>query len=444
MSGRGQGADRELGRRQFAKALAGGVGAVWMGRSLPLLGQAAAGPAAASDWERTGVSPSEVKIGMSAAFKGAIAGLGVDYYRGAQALFEEVNSRGGVGGRKVQLVPLDDGYDPATTVRNTIRLLEEQSVFTLMNYVGSVNITRTLPLLRQYRDRGVVVTGVLSGAQPQREEPYSEQVFNVRASYRRESMALVDEFWKAGARKFGVFYQIDAFGRSGWDGVARGLAQRGATIAAEATYRRGAKFGEDMAPALEHLKSAGVDVVVMAAVYQSAAGFIAAARASGWNVPIANISPVGSEAMLGLLLQEGTKSGKDLTTRLVNSQITPSPEETALPGVREYRELIEKWDPKIPAALVDPDYKGPKVSYNGIEGFVNAKVVLEAVRRSGPDLTRSRFRASLESLAGWDPGIDAPLAFSPSNHQGLDRVYFVQVVGGKWVPLTDWKQLVKA
>ena len=435
-----KGPGTEIGRRDFAKAVAGGLGAVWVGRSLPLLGQA---PTGTPDWERTGVTPTEVKIGTSAAFKGAIAGLGVDYYRGAQALFEDVNARGGVGGRKIQLVPLDDGYDPAVTVRNTLDLLDKSSVFTLMNYIGSVNITRTLPVLRQYRDRGVVVVGVLSGAQPQREEPYSDQVFNVRASYRRESIALVDEFWKAGARKFGVFYQIDAFGRSGWDGVARGLAQRGSSIAAEATYRRGAKFGEDLGPAVEHLRQAGVDVVIMAAVYQSAAGFIATARSAGWNVPIANISPVGSEAMLGLLAQEGKKTGKELTTRLINSQIMPSPEETGLPGVREYRELVERWDPKIPPALVDPDYKGPKVSYNGVEGFVNAKVVVEALRRAGADLTRARFKTALESLSGWDPGIDAPLAFSASNHQGLDRVYFVQVVGGKWVPLTDWSKAVK-
>jgi ABC-type branched-subunit amino acid transport system substrate-binding protein len=201
---------------------------------------------------RTGTrlpSASGIKIGMSAAFTGTAAALGTELYRGAQAYYDEINDRGGIHGRPISVVVLDDRYEPLPCVMNTLRLVEEEAVFLLSGYVGTPTLTRALPFIMQYareHDEDLAVVGVYTGAQPQREPPYVHYVFNIRASYRQEMMGLVDQFWRAGAREFGVFYQIDAFGRSGTDGVARGLARRGATIAVEATYARGAKFEDDM------------------------------------------------------------------------------------------------------------------------------------------------------------------------------------------------------
>ena len=443
-------AARQVGRRQFAKTLAGGVGAVWLSRSLPLLGQAPAPSPTPSptpapvDWERAGVTSSEVKLGMSAAFKGAIAGLGVDYYRGAAALLAEVNAQGGAAGRQIKVVALDDGYDPPAALRNTIQLVDEQKVFALINYVGTPTLTRALPVIRQRRDRGLVLVGNLTGAQPQREDPYVDQVFNVRASYRREMASTVDELWKLGFRKFGVFYQIDAYGRSGVDGVSRALAARGAEIVEEATYRRGALFSENMTAAVDHLKKAGVDAVLCTGAYQAAAAFVRDVRDAGWKVPISNISFVGSDSMLTLLVEEGKKAGKDLTKALVNSQIVPSYDEVSLPAVKEYRDLMDKWKPVVPADLVDPSFAPPRYSFNSLEGFLNAKILVEAFRRTGPELTRARFRAALESITEWDPGIGAAVTFSPTRHQGLDRVYFTTVSAGRWVGVADWRQAVTA
>src|SRR3970282_2173087 len=118
-------------------------------------------------------------------------------------------------------------------------------------------LTRPLPIIKRYGD--AVLIGNFTGAQPQREQPYVDFVFNVRASYRQEMEALVERFWTLGARKFGVYYQIDAYGRSGTDGVERALAQRGSRVVAEATYVRGAKFEEDMGPAVSVLRQAGWD-----------------------------------------------------------------------------------------------------------------------------------------------------------------------------------------
>jgi ABC-type branched-subunit amino acid transport system substrate-binding protein len=389
-----------------------------------------------------------ISLGMSAAFSGAAARLGIEFYRGAQACYEEINAGGGVHGLRVALTALDDTYEPMPCVRNTFRLLEQDRVFMLSNYVGTPTLTRALPVLKQYADRHdpwIVLVGNFTGAQPQREPPYGHYVFNIRASYRQEMAALVDRFWALGARRFGVYYQIDAYGRSGTDGVARGLARHGARIVAEATYPRGARFGDDMDVAVRTVREAGVDVVLCTGAYQGCGAFIRSARDAGWRVPISNLSFVGSDALLGLLLTHGRRTGRDYTRALVNSEVMPSYDDLRLPGVQEYRTLMDRHRPRLPAGLGGGE-AGAEAGYSaiGLEGFVNARVIVEAFRRAGPRPTRQRYRAALESLRDLDLGIGAPLSFGPDRHQGLDNVYFTSVAQGRWVPIADWQAVVSA
>ena len=115
-----------------------------------------------------GVTASEIRIGMSAAFRGTAAGLGTEFYRGAQAHYDEVNLRGGVHGRTITVVALDDNYEPNPCIKNTIQLLEKDQVFTLSNYVGTPTLTRALPVVKRYAEQQVVLVGNFTGAQPQR------------------------------------------------------------------------------------------------------------------------------------------------------------------------------------------------------------------------------------------------------------------------------------
>jgi branched-chain amino acid transport system substrate-binding protein len=387
---------------------------------------------------------SEIRIGMSAAFRGAAAGLGSELYRGAQAYYSEINSRGGIFGRAIAVVPLDDGYNPEPCIRNTIELLEREKVYLLSNYVGTPTLTRALPVIKQYADQHVVLVGNFTGAQPQREAPYVDQVFNIRASYRQEMAALVERFWQAGARRFGVYYQIDAYGRSGTDGVARALAARNSKIVAEATYLRGAKFEEDMGIAVRALREAGSEVVLCTGAYQGCGAFVRSARDAGWTVPISNVSFVGSDAMLALLVRHGRERGRDYTRALINSQVVPSYDDLSLPGVADYRALMDKHNPQVPAAIRDAAYSPQKYSFISLEGYVNARVIVEALRRAGASSGRPAFRQALESLRGLDLGIGAPLTFTAERHQGLDSVYFTRVEGARWVPIADWSAAVKA
>ena len=438
--------NQKLPRRRFLHLMAGGItSAVLAGGSGAARMRGESSPRTSAP--RLAVASRTIKIGMSAAFTGTAAALGTELYRGAQAYYDDINDRGGIHGRPISVAVLDDRYEPLPCVMNTLRLLEEEGVFLLSGYVGTPTLTRALPFIKQYaheHDEDLAVVGVFTGAQPQREPPYVDYVFNIRASYRQEMMALVDQFWRAGAREFGVFYQIDAYGRSGTDAVARGLARRGATIAAEATYARGARFEDDMSLAAKTLREGNVDVVLCTGAYQGCAAFIRSARDLGWNVPISNLSFVGSEALLGLLTEHGRKTGRDYTRAIINSQVVPSYDDLTLPGVREYRALMDKNNPAIPHSLRDPRYTPQRYSFVGLEGFINAKVIVEGLRRAGPELTRHGFRRGLESLRDFNLGIGAPLSFGTNGHQGLNSVYFTHAENGLWVPITDWKTAMSA
>jgi branched-chain amino acid transport system substrate-binding protein len=439
-------------RRAVLRLLSAALVPGTLGRAAGAAAQAASPPRPPTKWvpvevpsaSAPGITPREIRIGMSSAFKGTAAGLGTEFYRGAQAYYNEVNARGGLFGRMLTVVGLDDNYEPLPCVKNTIQLLEKDTVFCLSNYVGTPTLTRALPVIKRYADQQVVLVGNFTGAQPQREAPYVEHVFNVRASYRQEMAALVDRFWQVGARNLGVYSQADAYGRSGTDGVARALAARGSRVVAETTYQRGMKFDDDVTPAVNALRRAGADAVLCTGAYQGCGAFVRTARDLGWTVPISNVSFVGSDAMLRLLLQHGKTTGRDYTRGLVNSQVVPSYDDVALPGVVEYRGLMERHNPALPPALRDDKYVPQRYSFISLEGYVNARVVVEAVRRAGPNPTRSGFRQALESLKNFDLGIGAALTFGPERHQGLDSVYFTRVDGERWVPITDWTSAVQA
>ena len=169
----------------------------------------------------SGLTDTEIILGVSAAFSGPSRGLGIELWRGASAYFTHVNRLGGVAGRKVRLKTYDDGYQPDPSVRNTMQLMLQDQVFLLFGYVGTPTVTRVLPMLKKFQDRNILLFFPFTGAQPQREPPYGDFAFNLRASYRQETAGLVDNFVRIKRRRLAVFYQADAYGRSGWAGVRR-------------------------------------------------------------------------------------------------------------------------------------------------------------------------------------------------------------------------------
>jgi ABC-type branched-subunit amino acid transport system substrate-binding protein len=385
----------------------------------------------------------EIVLGMSAAFTGSSGQLGSELYRGAQAYFEEVNSKGGVSGQRIRVRALDDAYDPVRTIRNTIQLIDTDRVSLLFGYVGTPTVTRVLPLIRRYGAQSPYLLFPFTGAQPQRTPPYNEYVYNLRASYLEETAGLVDNFVRVGATRVAIFYQADAYGRSGWDGVRGALGRHGLKIVAEATYRRGTPYTDSMKAQVDVLRAAQPDVVISIGAYAACAAFIRDAVNAGWTVPIANVSFVGSESMLELLQAEGRATGRDYSTVMVNSQVVPSYEDQSLPAVREYRALLEKWRPRLPDGLADPEGERVRFNFVSFEGFLDAKLAVEAIGRAEGEVDRISLQQAFSTIDHYDLGIDGEVSFALGRTQGLNQVYYTRVEQGRFVPVDDWKRWSK-
>jgi branched-chain amino acid transport system substrate-binding protein len=384
------------------------------------------------------VHAEDILIGTSAAFKGPSRGLGIELYRGAMAYLEHVNQAGGVRGRRIVVRTYDDGYNPVPAIENTVRLIQEDHVFLLFGYVGTPTVTRSLPLLKKYENQQVYLFFPFTGAQPQRQPPYDQFAFNLRASYQQETEGLVDHLVAVGRPRIAVFYQIDAYGRSGWVGVRDALKKRGLAITAEATYRRGTQFSESLEIQVRVLKEAHPDAIVSIGAYGACAAFIRDARDAGLDVPIANVSFVGSESLLRLLQTIGRANGNDYTTGLINSQVVPSYEDTSLPAVRQYRDLMDRYDPEPPAGLLTEAYEPLRYSFVSFEGFLNAKLLVEILGRM--EIPRKEdIRKTMEGIRDYDLGIGAPVRFAQGKNQGLDTIYYTTVKQGRFVPVKEWE-----
>jgi branched-chain amino acid transport system substrate-binding protein len=385
----------------------------------------------------------EIVVGMSAAFSGPSRGLGIELYRGSMAYFEHINSKGGVGGRKIVIKAYDDGYDPVPALNNTIRLIQKDKVFLLFNYVGTPTTTRCLPLLKRHSDEFVFLFCPFTGAEPQRQAPYGEFVFNLRASYYQETGGLVDHFVKIGRKRIAVFYQIDAYGRNGWEGVRSALSRHRLKMVGEATYRRGTPYRDSMKEQVGILRSTDADAVISIGSYAACAAFIREARDAGWDIPIANVSFVGSENLLGLLLETGRERAVDYTSNLINSQVVPSYEDVTLPAVKQYRELAKRYEAMPPAELLKENYKPLPQSFVALEGFLNAKLLVEVLEKMGPPFQRRRLKQAAESIESFDLGINVPVSFGRERHQAMaiDKgVYYTVVKDGRFETLHAWER----
>lgn len=385
-----------------------------------------------------GITDTEIVLGMSAAFSGPSRGLGIELYRGASAYFAQVNRQGGIAGRAIVLKTYDDGYQPDPSVMNTLKLIRQDRVFSLFGYVGTPTVTRVLPMLKKFQAENVFLFFPFTGAQPQREPPYGDFAFNLRASYRQETAGLVENFVRIDRKRIAVFYQADAYGRSGWAGVRGALKQHGEQMVGEATYRRGEKFTGSMRKQVEILKTSRPDAVICIGSYAACAAFVRDAVDLGLRVPIANLSFVGSENLLKLLT-EGPGDSDRYTRLLVNSQVVPSYEEVSIPGVKEYRDSMQRHDPQPPQDLMKEAYAPFSHSFVSLEGFLNAKLMVEILRRLGDDPQRGQLERAVFTVRDFDLGIGERVSFGPNRRQGLQRVYYTVVENGRFVTLDNWK-----
>jgi len=336
-----------------------------------------------------GVTNDKILLGQSVALSGPAAQLGIQMRNGLKAYFDEVNSKGGVYGRKIELVTLDDGYEPARTVPNTKELIEKQRVFALIGYVGTPTSVPAIPVFTEAK---VPFIGPFTGAEALR-QPFNRYIFHVRASYYDETDKIVEQVLSTGGKNIAVFYQDDAYGQAGLKGTQIAMEKRGQKIAALGTVERNTVKVED---AVKKINAAQPDAVVMISAYTSCAEFIKQMKKSGSTAQFYNVSFVGSVSLANALGGDGPGVGI--------SQVVPFPWAASVPVVKEYQALSAKAGNK--------DY-----NFGAMEGFLVAKTFVEGLRRTGKDLTREKFIDSMEKMQDVDLG-GFFVGFSPKSHAG--------------------------
>lgn len=336
-----------------------------------------------------GVTSDKIIVGQAAVFSGPAAQLGIQMRNGIKAYFDYVNERGGVHGRKIELVTEDDQYEPKVAPVATKKLLDEHKVFALLGYVGTPTGVAHLPVVTQAK---VPLVGMFTGAEVLR-EPLNRYVFHVRASYYDETEKIVEQVVSTGGKKISVFYQNDAYGEAGRKGTEIALTKRGLKIHSTGTVERNTIKVED---AVKAIHATQPDAIVMVSAYTSITAFVRAMQKAGSGATFYNVSFVGSKALADALGKDGVG--------VAISQVVPFPWGTGLPVVKEYQQLSKK------AGFTD-------YNFSAMEGFLTAKVMVEGLRRAGRDLNREKFVDTMEKMQDVDLG-GFFVTYSPKNHSG--------------------------
>jgi len=336
-----------------------------------------------------GVTSHSILLGQSAAFSGPAAQLGIQMNIGTKAYFDYVNAQGGVYGRKIELKTRDDRYEANLAVDNTKKFIDEDRVFALISYVGTPTTAAAMPVFTEAK---VPLIGPFTGAEALR-NPVNRYIFNVRASYYDETEKIVEQLVSTGNRKIAVFYQDDAYGQAGLKGVQIAMDKRNMKIVALGKVERNTVKVQD---AVQTINAAQPDGVIMISAYTSIAEFVREMKKAGSTTQFHNVSFVGSTALADALKDEGYG--------VAISQVVPFPWSPSVAVVKEYQTILAK------AGRTD-------FNFSSLEGFIVGKVMVEALRRAGKNLSREKLIAALESLNNDDLG-DFVVNFSPTSHSG--------------------------
>ncbi len=376
-------------------------------RSLAKLGLALllVGPGSGA---RAQVGDAELAFGMVGPFSGAAKEMGKEVRTGIEVAFAAQNEAGGVHGRRLRLVAVDDGFEPARTAAAMRDLVEVKKVFGILGNVGTATAEVAVPYANE---KGVLFFGAVSGASFLRHTPPDRYVFNYRASYAEETAAMVRylvDVRRISPGRIAVFAQDDAFGDAGFEGVARIIRQyrRDPGKVLRVRYRRNTADVEDAVRAVA-ARAKDVSAVVMVATYKAAARFIERLHDAGLGkLVFTNVSDVDSNALADELAQLGPGYAEGV----VVTQVVPPPTGKAT-TVLKYQEQLRKY-----AA-------GEKPSYLSLEGWITARLLIEGLQRAGRALTTDALIDALEGIHGLDLGIGTPLGFGPSEHQASRMVW---------------------
>lgn len=357
-----------------------------------------------------GVTADTIRLGMICALSGPVSTIGKPLTRGIEAYFKWINDQGGIHGRKIQFIVEDDQYNPANTVAAAKKLVEQDEVFAIVRPLGTAT---TAAILDYTIEKGVPVVGVASGSSLW-SKPFKKTVFGIQPTYELEGRLMakyaVEELK---AQRIAVFYQNDAFGKEGADSFVAALKARGIEPVAMVPYE---VTEQNFSAHALKLQQANPDLAFVYAIQVPAASLLKEAQKLGFRPKWLMTYVLADPILLALAGEaaEGAYAGAWLV----------DPENA--PEAAKYREVLTKYF---------PDEKPGGYS---ISSYAVAEIVVEALKRAGPDLTREKFIAALESLKNFTTGLTPPFSYSETEHQGIKQIAIVQVQKGKWVPVKEF------
>lgn len=326
--------------------------------------------------DEVGVSEDAILFGQAAALEGPSSALGQRMRQGIVAAFTEINAKGGIHGRRLQLISRDDGYDPDRSVVQTLRLIEDDKVFALIGAVGTPTAMATIPITSA---RNVPFIGPFSGAEFLR-DPELPNVVNIRASYGAEAEAWIKHLTEdRHFTRIGIFYQDDSFGRDGLAGVKNALARRGLELAAEGTFERNTRA---VGAAWRAIKRAQPEAIVMVGTYGPCAEFIKLAHRSGAYPTFVNVSFAGANALARELGPDGEG--------VIVSQVVPFPWDRSQKIVADYQAAQKAFDPTL-----TPDFVS-------LEGYLSGRLAAAALQNLGPNPTRAGLLRVVNDIGRFD------------------------------------------
>lgn len=349
---------------------------------------------------------AQVVVGQVVPLTGVLATTGQQMALGPKLWFDYVNDHGGVNGQKIRHVVVDDGWVPEKTVAETKAVIEKEKPVALIAYAGTGNINELLkqkilekanmPLVAPYTGGEVLRT------------PFNPWIFHIRASYADETAHMVDHLATLGIKKIAVFFQDDAFGRSGLAGVETAATKLGSQIVARAGYERNTA---NVAEAIKQVAAAKPNAVIMVGVNKPIGAFIKGYREAGGTGMLFSISVVDPAELVSI-------AGIGNVRGLAITQPVPFPYGGVSPLVKEFNEVFKKYAPK-----------NATVTYAVFEEFIGAKVLVEGIKRAGKNPTPEKVVQGLASLGRLDLG-GFVVNFSPDNRIG-SRFVDIVVVGAE-------------
>jgi branched-chain amino acid transport system substrate-binding protein len=336
-------------------------------------------------------SQAQILIGQTAGFTGAVGAGVTETTEGAKLYLDAINARGGISGQKIELISLDDKFDPKLAAENARKLIEEQNVVALFLTRGTPHTEAIIPLLDKY---GVALVGPSSGAMVLH-QPVKKHIFNVRATYQREAEKAISHLSSMGISRIAIVYADDSFGADGVAGAQKGLAAAKLTPAVLEKFNRSKPDFSQIAPKVYQTNT---QAVIMVASGQAVVDGVTALRAAGSAAQIVTLSNNASSGF--------TKSLGANARGVIVTQVFPYERSITYSLVKEAQELVKaKGQSELSPAM--------------LEGFAAAKVLVEGLRRAGAKPTREKIQAALEGIRKLDIG-GLEVSYSPEDHSGLD------------------------